>query len=68
MLEFGNTDVFGDLDVQCQWSWQFWKHISVNLSGKSADKSFVKSGYERMENRMVAGGSVGSKEGFYRRD
>ena len=68
MIEFGNMDVFGDLDEQSQWSWQIRKHISVNLSGKCADKSFVKFGYERLENRMVAGGSVGSKEGFYRRD
>ena len=49
-------------------SWQFRKCISVNLSGKCADKSFVKFGYDRMESRMVVGGSVGSKESFYRRD
>lgn len=61
-------DVFSDLHEQCRWSWPFRTCISVNLRRKCADKSFVKFGDERMENRMVAGGSVGLKEGIYRGD
>lgn len=60
-------DVFGGLDEQSQWSWQIRKHISVKLIGECADKS-VKFGYEWLENRMVAGGSLGSKECFYGRN
>lgn len=68
MIESGNMDVFGGLDDQSQWSWQIRKYINVNLNEQCEDKSFVKFGYERLENRMVAGGSVGSEEGFYKRD